>query len=326
MFSEYCAEKFTVEPIEVISSGSVQRYPDLKYRRETISVEKVNKLLGTNIKPGDMCKLLTRMSLKSELVSGNHPQIDVVIPPTRQDILHACDIAEDVGVAFGFNNIENTLPNAVTIGKQLTMSKITDQLRFEISRCGYTEALTFSLCSREDIADNLRKPEKISEAVLISNPKTFEFQVARTTLIPGLLKTIQANKRMPLPLKLFEISDIVLKDPAKDVGAKNERRLCILKYNKTPGFEAIHGLLDRVMQVMEIPYVGDKGDKLQGYFIQSCEDNTFLKGRCAKIVSRGKDVGVMGVLHPDVLTKFELNMPCALLELDIELLSHNSVS
>lgn len=38
-------------------------------------------------------------------------------------------------------------------------------------------------------------------------------QVARTTLLPGLLKTIAANRKMPLPLKLFEISDIVVKDP-----------------------------------------------------------------------------------------------------------------
>jgi hypothetical protein len=29
--------------------------------------------------------------------------------------------------------------------------------------------------------------------------------------LPGLLKTVQANRKMPLPLKLFEISDVVLK-------------------------------------------------------------------------------------------------------------------
>lgn len=37
--------------------------------------------------------------------------------------------------------------------------------------------------------------------------------MARTTLLPGLLKTIAANRKMPLPLKLFEISDVVVKDP-----------------------------------------------------------------------------------------------------------------
>lgn len=70
-------------------------------------------------------------------------------------------------------------------------------------------------CSREDIADKMRKREALLSAVHIGNPKTLEFQVARTTLIPGLLKTVNANKKMPLPLKLFEVSDVVLKDNAK---------------------------------------------------------------------------------------------------------------
>ena len=37
-------------------------------------------------------------------------------------------------------------------------------------------------------------------------------QVARTSLLPGLLKTLSHNRDMPLPLKLFEIQDIVKKD------------------------------------------------------------------------------------------------------------------
>ena len=40
-------------------------------------------------------------------------------------------------------------------------------------------------------------------------------QIARTSLLPGVLKTAACNKGMPLPLKLFEISDIVLADPSK---------------------------------------------------------------------------------------------------------------
>lgn len=67
-------------------------------------------------------------------------------------------------------------------------------------------------CSRDDISVKLNKKIEETNAVHISNPKTLEFQVARTTLIPGLLKTIAANKNMPLPIKLFEISDIVVKD------------------------------------------------------------------------------------------------------------------
>ena len=36
-----------------------------------------------------------------------------------------------------------------------------------------------------------------------------------------------------------------------EVGARNERRLAAVFYNKSPGFEIIHGLLDRIMQLLE---------------------------------------------------------------------------
>lgn len=68
---------------------------------------------------------------------------------------------------------------------------------------------------------------------------------------------------MPLPLKLFELSDVVLLDPKNEVGARNERRLCAINCNRTAGFEVVHGLLDRVMQVLEVPWNKDTGYYLE---------------------------------------------------------------
>jgi len=78
-------------------------------------------------------------------------------------------------------------------------------------------------------------------------------QVARTTLLPGILKTLSSNKSMPLPVRLFEISDVVLKDASRDVGARNERRLCAVYCDTSSGFEVVHGLLDRTMQLLDVP-------------------------------------------------------------------------
>lgn len=100
-------------------------------------------------------------------------------------------------------------------------------------------------------------------AVHISNPKTLEFQVARTTLVAGLLKTLSANKKMPLPLKLFEIQDVVIADENAEVGARNERRICAVNCNKSAGFEVVHGLLDRVMLLLEVPWKGENGYYLE---------------------------------------------------------------
>ncbi|XP_015273113.1 PREDICTED: phenylalanine--tRNA ligase beta subunit [Gekko japonicus] len=313
MFSEYCQKPFTVEATEVTyPNGKSYNFPELAYRREKIKPDIMNKKIGISETPASLAKLLTRMCLKSHVI-GNGNNIEVEIPPTRSDIIHACDIIEDAAIAYGYNNIQMTIPKTYTIANQFPLNNLTELLRQDLAAAGFTEALTFALCSQEDIANKMGIDISATKAVHIANPKTAEFQVARTTLLPGLLKTIASNRKMPLPLKLFEISDIVVKDSTKDVGARNHRHLCAVYHNKNPGFEVIHGLLDRVMQLLDVP-----PSKENGYYIKATEDSAFFPGRCAAIFAKGHNIGNLGVLHPDVITKFELTMPCSALEITIE--------
>ncbi|XP_038817011.1 phenylalanine--tRNA ligase beta subunit-like [Salvelinus namaycush] len=313
MFCEYCEEPFTVEEAEVVyPDGRTCLYPELAYRKETLSADFINRKVGISESTEHIAQLLTKMCLRSEVTSDGE-QIEVEIPPTRSDVIHACDIMEDAAMAYGFNNIPRTTPRTYTVANQLPLNKLSELLRQDLAAAGFTEALTFALCSQEDIADKLLKNISETRACHISNPKTAEFQVARTTLLSGLLKTVAANRKMPLPLRLFEISDVVLKDETKDVGARNNRRLCAVYYNKSPGFEVIHGLMDRVMQLLEV-----KPGQGNGYHIQAADDSTFFPGRCAEIFARGKSIGRLGVLHPNVINHFELTMPCSALDIDIE--------
>ncbi|XP_077978083.1 phenylalanine--tRNA ligase beta subunit-like [Glandiceps talaboti] len=315
MFSQYCAQKFIVESAEVIQpDGSKVILPELSYRHEVISVNNINGAVGINEKADSVANLLTRMCLKSEVVDGGD-NVKVEIPPTRHDVIHACDVYEDVAIAYGYNKIVETLPKCATIAEQFPINQLTDLMRQEVAASGFTEALTFALCSKEDVADKLKKDLSTSKAVHIANPKTAEFQVARTMLLPGLLKTLSSNKRMPLPMKIFEISDVVVKDSEKDVGARNFRHFSAVYYNKTPGFEVIHGLLDRVMQLLEVPL---KKDDSTGYEIRAADDSTFFPGRCAEIVYCGQVIGKLGVLHPDVITNFDLTLPCSAFEINFE--------
>ncbi|XP_026687277.1 phenylalanine--tRNA ligase beta subunit-like, partial [Diaphorina citri] len=158
-----------------------------------------------------VASLLTKMCLQTKIL-GSGAEVSVSIPPTRHDIIHTCDIYEDIAIAYGYNNIPKTMPRFASIARQVPLNKLSDQLRGDIAQAGFTEVLTFALCSRDDVSVKLRQKMEFIPAVHIGNPKTLEFQIARTTLVPGLLKTLAANKKMPLPLKLFEISDIVYKD------------------------------------------------------------------------------------------------------------------
>ncbi|XP_065890797.1 phenylalanine--tRNA ligase beta subunit-like [Dysidea avara] len=315
MFSYHCSNQFTTEYVEVEKEGRVELYPELRYWKKEVEVEKINKKIGINITAQNIAELLSKMCLQS-IVDVSNKVVLVTIPPTRADVIHECDIIEDVAIAFGFNNIAKRFPKTNTIAQQLPINKLSDLLREELAQAGYTEALTFALCSRDDVGVKLRKSIAKIPAVHISNPKTAEFQIARTTLLPGILKTINSNKSMPLPLKLFEVSDVIQQDPETDVGSKNFRTLCAVHYNKTPGFEVIHGLLDRVMQLLDVPFSPNK-DKT-GYYIKAADDPTYFPGRCAEVYVWGDLVGKLGVLHPEVITAFELNMPAAAMEISLQ--------
>lgn len=312
MFSLHCAKPYIVEPCEVVNpNGETVIYPELSYRKEVISADEANKYIGINLSGEEIATKLTRMCLNSTLLKNG--DVEVEIPPTRHDVIHACDIYEDVAISFGYNNIKRTLPKFMHFGRQYPLNKLTEQMREQVAQAGFTEALTFSLCSREDVSSKFGKKIEDIPAVHIANPKTLEFQVARTSLLSGLLKTIASNKNMPLPLKLFEISDVVLADEEAEVGARNERRIAAVNCNKSAGFEIVHGLLDRVMQLLEVPWKGENG-----YVLDTTEDSAYFPGRCANIMYRGVAIGKIGVLHPSVLQAYEIVNPCSVFEITIE--------
>ena len=62
-----------------------------------VDVDYVNKRIGTEIETKEMAALLCKMQLASKVTEEKTLRVE--IPPTRSDVLHACDIAEDVAIA-----------------------------------------------------------------------------------------------------------------------------------------------------------------------------------------------------------------------------------
>ncbi|KAJ1344707.1 phenylalanine-tRNA ligase, beta subunit [Batrachochytrium salamandrivorans] len=274
-----------VEPVEVIyPDGKKCVYPDLSLRRVETSVDYINKSIGINSSPDELIQLIKKMSLLASL-SSDQKTILVDVPPTRSDILHACDVMEDAAVAYNFNKIVETHPKSNTIA------------------CSHNE--NFGFLNREDKGD----------AVKLANPKTIEYQVVRTSLLPGLLKTLAANKHMPLPIKIFEISDIVLRDESLERRARNQRNISAIYSNRTSGLERIHGLLDRIMQILDVQRV--EVGQVDGYYIKESENATFFTGRRADVYYKGEIVGAFGIVHPEVLSNFGITFPCSALEINV---------
>lgn len=127
-------------------------------------------------------------------------------------------------------------------------------------------------CSHDENFAWLNRKDDGKTAVVLENPKTAEYQIVRTSLLPGLLKSIRENKKHTLPMKIFEVSDVVVKDDKAERKARNIRNVAALYCGKKAGFEVVHGLLDRIMAMLDIENLKNHSGKSDsgkaGYYIE----------------------------------------------------------
>ncbi|WJX45811.1 phenylalanine--tRNA ligase [Trifolium repens] len=281
----------------------------------------------------EVTKFLNRMQLHAKQSTSDNKESNIIVsvPPTRSDVLHPCDVMEDVAIAYGFNAImeqaivdnkgSKRLAASLTL---LPLNELSDLIRKEVAMVGFTVVLTFIL--KENFSMLNRKDDK--SAVIIGKPRSSDFEAIHTTLMSGILKIVAHNKDHPKPIKIFEVGDIaILAD--NDVGAKNLRKLTALYCGANAGFEwiivlkltnddmqIIHGLVDRVMEKNGVTFVSP-GDK-SGYYIERSDEPEFLAGRQARIIYKGTQIGNFGIVHPEVLNNFDIPDPCSFVELNIE--------
>ena len=146
---------------------------------------------------------------------------------------------------------------------------------------GWSEVMPLILCSHDENFAFLNRKDNGNEAVRLANPKTAEYQVVRTALLPGILKTIRENKHHTVPMKVFEASDVAYKDISLERKSRNERHFAAAFYGRSSGFEVVHGLLDRIMLALKSAFITSeegiegKGDYYTTYWIEEVDGITF---------------------------------------------------
>ena len=107
--------------------GNEKSYPDFMTRFVDVDVDYVNKRIGTEIETKEMAALFVKCNWP--LKSPREKTLRWKFHRRRSDVLHACDIAEDVAIAYGYNNIKQTIPKASTMGKGQPINHFGDLVR-----------------------------------------------------------------------------------------------------------------------------------------------------------------------------------------------------
>eukprot|EP00916_Digyalum_oweni_P012398 GHVL01020523.1.p1 GENE.GHVL01020523.1~~GHVL01020523.1.p1 ORF type:complete len:631 (+),score=119.21 GHVL01020523.1:31-1893(+) len=345
MFSEYCGNQFEIEPVRVVYEETNKEfvYPDLSQREIILDTEYIRSLSGIpNLENDKIIECLYRMSI---ICYNKNNILYSIIPSTRSDILHLCDLAEDVSIAYGYNNIISNIAYTMNWPYEQNINHISDQCRRELGYSGYNECLSWGLCSYNECFLNMNRNHENNKTinknqymsslspVRLSNPKTICFEIVRTSLLPMLLKSCASNRSQPLPLNMFEVGDVVVQDDSTEVGATNIRRVAAVHLNVVAGFEIIHGLLDTILKKLKLkPAYGETAETADSsnleYYLKTNNDPAFLTGRRADIIVRSTTqstiqmkpliIGVIGVVHPECLRNFDVAHPVSAFEFNLE--------
>lgn len=87
----------------------------------------INRLLGLNIDTAKAKECADKMGLW--VLESSADKMKIEFAPTRSDILHPCDVVEDIGIGYGYNNIARVFPDTNTVGQFQPNNKFTDLLR-----------------------------------------------------------------------------------------------------------------------------------------------------------------------------------------------------
>lgn len=275
MFAGYAE---SIEPIKIVSphNNESRESPDLTPREMQAEVDYLNQVTGLDKSPTEIAELLSQMGHVVTPSQSDKNVLDVSVPITRADILHQADIMEDYAIAYGFNKLPRIYPNkTAAVSAPLPINKLADIVRLECAASGWTEVMPLILCSHDENFAWLNRVDDGNTAIKLANPKTAEYQLVRTSLLPGLLKTINSNKHHSVPMKIFEVSDVGFIDMEQERKSRNERHFAAAVMGKTSGFEQVHGLLDRVMLMLRSVFItredGLKNEKLEGYWIEEVD-------------------------------------------------------
>ena len=296
-----------------ICEDFIYEYPDEKKnvnKTIEVSVNKVNNLLGTKISATDMKEILDKIDLITEI---NQDTLKINVPTIRKDINNFSDIAEEVMRFYGYDKAGETIPNLKISPRVLTNTEIIENVAMELaSYNGFNEAMNYSFESKK-VYDMLNFDSDAIERdyIIIQNPLGEDFQVMRTQLVNGILKSLSTNfNRRIKSAKLFELANVYLPKDKEINILPDERKTFILGgYGKDLDFYVFKGYAEEFLSKSHV--------KGKVSFVKNEHIEYMHPGRTADIFVDDTKVGYLGEVHEKIAKNYEIGTKVYILQFDI---------
>ena len=266
------------------------------------TVHAVNKLLGTALSAQDIVEALERMD-NTVTVEGDC--LTLTPPAYRNDFLHEVDIIEDVMMGKTVEFFEPETPREFTIGRLSPVTLLRRKIKSLMVGFGYQEMIFNYLGSKKDYIDRMNiDGESVIE---IANPMSENYQFVRPSIIPSLLSAETVSGNAVYPHRIFETGKIAYLAPEENTGTRTRQSLGFLTVNQDANFNEAASLVAGLLYYLQMDYT-----------VCETHDPRFIEGRQAGVLANGKQIGIFGELHPQVLENWSVTVPAFAGELDIE--------
>lgn len=270
----------------------------------TLRREKLDRLIGHVIADEQVTDILTRLGCD---VTAGEGQWQAVAPSWRFDMAIEEDLVEEVARIYGYNNIPDV---PVQAGLVMTRHR---EANLSLKRAknllvdkGYQEAITYSFVDPK--IQQLLHPGE--EALLLPSPISSDMSTMRLSLWTGLLSAVVYNQnRQQSRVRLFESGLRFVPDTQADLGIRQDLMLAgVISGNRveehwdlarqTVDFYDLKGDLESLL---------DLTGKLDEISFRAEANPALHPGQSAAIYLRDEHIGFIGVVHPELERKLDLN-------------------
>ncbi|MBR5409756.1 MAG: phenylalanine--tRNA ligase subunit beta [Clostridia bacterium] len=265
----------------------------------------VNGFIGIDVSADEQKRILE--ALDFEVKDGK-----IYVPSFRGDVEHKADISEEVARFYGFDKIGTRDLSGAAAGGFNEAQKFENLIVKTCMALGMSEVATYSFVSPK-VYDKICLPENspYRENIVISNPLGEDTSVMRTTALPSMLDVVARNyNNRNLKESFFEIAKVYNPRGTEELPYE-QLTLVLAEYGEGTSYYTLKGKVEALLAAAGV----NEYDVLPMKTAAS-----YHPGRTALITTDGRELAILGEVHPDVLENYDIGTRVYAAQIDFDLL------
>jgi phenylalanyl-tRNA synthetase beta chain len=283
-----------------LAGDVIDRYPSqVEPRRVALSASGLDRMAGFPIGLPTAAEKLGAIEIATE--PGEGDTLVATVPTFRPDVTIEQDLVEEVMRLVGYDRAPARLP-AAGRAPAASPEALADRARDALAALGLHEVVTWGFVPRTWLLALVEGQRNLplGDGVVVKNPISSDYEVMRTSLLPGLVAAAARNLARGVPdVALYEVGPVVLRapdpkepplEPAYAAGILIGRRAAWLKPGEPVDFFDARRAVDELLAALGVA---------EPSYVAGGDGRLFHPGVSAEILAGPQRlVGAVGQLHP----------------------------